>query len=220
MSDGVDWSTLPGAYGPATEIPTLLRQAVSAVPDERRKAIAELWGNLCHQGTVYEASVVAVPFLLDAAGSPHLSPAEREQLLALVVHIGLGEDTTWQGYTSWSVVQDSARAGAAALPRLTTWALEGCPEARPWALALAAHHPNAWASLGVDAAQLMPGASTAKIHFVRHAVSGTRPSEELVLEILAAEPDLRDYDEEVISEASEDRRARMMVLELVATGRL
>jgi hypothetical protein len=121
-----------------------------------------LWGNLCHQGTVYEASAVAVPFLFDAAKSPNLSPTEREQLLALVVHIGLGEDTTWQGYTTWSVVENSARAGEAVLPRLTAWALDGCPEARPWALALAAHHPNTWASLGIDAAELMPNATAAK----------------------------------------------------------
>jgi hypothetical protein len=55
---------------------------------------------------------------------------------------------------------------------------------------------------------------------VRQAVSGTSPSEELVGELLAAEPELRDYNEEVISQSPGDRRARMMVLELAVTGRL
>lgn len=220
MGDQVEWSALQACYGSATEVPTWLRQLTSSVPSERSDAISDLWGNLCHQGTVYEASAVAVPFLFNAAKSPALSSSERGQLLALVVHIGLGEDTTWKGYTSWSVVQDCARAAEAVLPDLTAWALEGCREARTWALALAAHHPTAWSSLGVDAAQLMPGATAVETELVRHALSGTLPSPQLVAELLASEPELRDFYDEVISEGPEGRRARMIVLELAVTERI
>lgn len=220
MSHEIDWSALHACYGPATEVPRWLRELVGSPSDERSEAIAELWGNLCHQGTVYEASAAAVPFLFEAAKSSELSPADRNQLLALVVHIGLGEDTTWQGYTSWSVVEDCARAAAGVLPDLAAWALEGSPEAGRWALALAAHHPHAWAALDIDAARLMASANPAIIELVHRAVSGTVPSDSLIDEVLEAEPDLRDYYEQVIAESPKERRARQIVLELAVNERL
>ena len=109
MSDGtIDWSAVQACYGPATPVPSLLNQLASSLPSERSEAISELWGCLCHQGTVYEASAIAVPFLYEAAKTLVLTGADRDQLLALIVHIGLGEDTDWKGYTSWDVVMDCA----------------------------------------------------------------------------------------------------------------
>ena len=221
MSDKeIDWSTVQACYGPATSVPALLRQVASPLSSERSDAISALWGCLCHQGTVYEASAIAVPFLFDAAKTLELPRADRDQLLALVVHIGLGEDTTWQGYTPWAVVQDCALAVKALLPDFAAWALEGAPEARTWTLALAAQHPNAWASLGVDATQLMPDVDPVTADLVRHAVSGTIPEETLVDAVLESDADLRDYYEEVISELPEHRRARLLVLELAVTEHL
>ena len=123
--DDPDWASLQAAYGPAKYVPALLHRLNSPSHAERSNAITDLWGCLCHQGTVYEASAVAAPLLLDAAQRPNLSSEERTQLLALVVHIGLGADTTWQGYTSWTVVEDCARAVEALLPELAELALEG-----------------------------------------------------------------------------------------------
>jgi hypothetical protein len=221
MSDEeIDWSTVRACYGPATSVPSLLRQLASPRPSERSDAISELWGCLCHQGTVYEASAIAVPYLFDAAKKLELPRGDRDQLLALVVHIGLGEDTTWQGYTSWAVVQDCAIAVEALLPDLAAWALEGAPEARTWTLALAAHHPDAWASLGVDATQLMPDVEPATAELVGHAVAGIIPDEGLIEAVLASDTDLRDYYEEVISELPPHRRARRLVLELAVSERL
>jgi len=216
----IDWSTVRACYGPATSVPASLRQLASPLRGERSDAISELWGCLCHQGTVYEASAIAVPFLFDAAKSLELPRADREQLLALIVHIGLGEDTTWQGYTPVAVVQDCALAVKALLPDFTAWALEGAPEARTWTLALAAQHPDAWASLGVDQTQLIPDVDPAIADLVRHAVSGTIAEETLIDEVLASDADLRDYYEEVISELPQHRRARLLVLELAVTERL
>lgn len=216
----IDWSTVQACYGPATSVPALLRQLASPLPSERSDAISELWGCLCHQGTVYEASAIAAPLLFDAAKTLELPRADRDQLLALIVHIGLGEDTTWQGYTQWEVVQDCALAVKALLPDFAAWALEGAREARRWTLALAAQHPDAWASLGVDATQLMPDVDPATAAFVRHAVSGTIPEEALVDAVLASDADLRDYYEEVITELPQHRRARLLVRELAITKRL
>jgi len=218
--EGIDWANLQACYGPATRVPVLLRQLESPLPSERSDAISELWGCLCHQGTVYEASAIAVPFLFDAAKTFELPRTDRDQLLALVVHIGLGEDTTWQGYTPWAVVQDCAVAVRGVLPDLAAWALQGAPEAQKWTLALAAQHPDAWASLRVDPTQLMPDVDPATADLVRHAASGTIPDETLISAVLATDADLRDYYEEVIAELPQHKRARALVLELAMSERL
>jgi len=55
----VEWVSLLDAYEPADGIPVLLA-AVSADVDDRR-AWDELWGRVCHQGTIYSASCPALP---------------------------------------------------------------------------------------------------------------------------------------------------------------
>ena len=218
--DAIDWSTVQACYGPATAVPSLLSQLASPSARERSGAIGELWGCLCHQGTVYEASALAVPFLYEAAKSLAITRADRNQLLALVVHIGLGEDTTWKGYTSWEVVMSCATAVRALLPDLTAWALEGAPEARRWTLALAAQHPDAWELVSVDATELMPDADPADADLVRHAVSGVVPEPSLIEAVVASDDDLLDYYETVISEVPPAQRARRIVLELAISERL
>ncbi|MEV8093259.1 hypothetical protein [Kitasatospora sp. NPDC085879] len=68
--DRVAWSELHHAYGPAGDVPDLLRALTAADPEAVAEAEYELWSGLVHQGTVYEATVAAVPFLarLAAAG--------------------------------------------------------------------------------------------------------------------------------------------------------
>ena len=218
--DDPNWASLQAAYGPAKDVPALLHRLNSPSHAERSTAITDLWGCLCHQGTVYEASAVAAPLLLDAAQRPNLSSEDRTQLLALLVHIGLGADTTWQGYTSWTVVEDCARAVEALLPRLAELALEGMTEARAWTLALAAYHPNVWVALGVDADQFMALGDTGTAVLVRCAVSGTTPEPSVIATVLEENDELRDYFEEVISELPRSGHARGLVLELADEGRL
>ncbi|BCJ41348.1 hypothetical protein GCM10010168_88910 [Actinoplanes ianthinogenes] len=64
----MDWAGLEHAYGPAEDVPGLLR----ALADGDEEALYELFGNIWHQGTVYPATAYAVPFLirlLDAPGA-------------------------------------------------------------------------------------------------------------------------------------------------------
>lgn len=68
--DHIDWSKLKHAYGPATDVPGLLRDLLSEHQDVRSRAVYELFGNIWHQGTVYEASFYAVPFLQELLRSP------------------------------------------------------------------------------------------------------------------------------------------------------
>src|SRR5262249_19006896 len=81
----VDWSAVEHAHGPATDVPALLRAAVSDDPGHRDFAWELLFETVWHQGTVYTASATVVPFLfrlLEADGVPDQSVAA--QLLASI----------------------------------------------------------------------------------------------------------------------------------------
>jgi len=67
----IDWSALKDAYGPATGVPALFRALVSENADHRDFACELLFQTIWHQGDVYEATPLAVPFLynlLEAVG--------------------------------------------------------------------------------------------------------------------------------------------------------
>jgi len=65
---GVPWNELYDAYGPADEVPAQLVAVIVGDDATRHEAWWNLWGNIHHQGTIYEATVPAVPVLLDLAG--------------------------------------------------------------------------------------------------------------------------------------------------------
>ena len=80
--DQVEWSRLRHAFGTAEDVPQLLRALTSPSPDERRAAIGDLYGNIWHQGTIYEATPYAVPFLIELAASDK-TPSRYEILIYL-----------------------------------------------------------------------------------------------------------------------------------------
>jgi hypothetical protein len=55
------------AFGPATDVPALIRQLADGSSDGREAALAELFGPIWHQGTVFEATACAVPFPIELA---------------------------------------------------------------------------------------------------------------------------------------------------------
>ena len=86
--DDIPWQSLRHAYGPASDVPGLLRAlAVSGLGQEA--ALYELFGNIWHQGTVYEASSYAVPFLVELAVEPSL--ARRDEILGLIGALANGK---------------------------------------------------------------------------------------------------------------------------------
>jgi hypothetical protein len=87
--DQVPWSTLEHAYGPATDVPALIRDLSSAHKEKREKAIYELHGNIWHQGTVYEATAYAVPFLVGLLFTN--KPENRVDILLLLAEIADGK---------------------------------------------------------------------------------------------------------------------------------
>ncbi|MEU4425461.1 hypothetical protein AB0F81_32975, partial [Actinoplanes sp. NPDC024001] len=79
----VDWPALTHAYGSAGDVPGLLRDLAEG--DD--KALSTLYGNIWHQGTVYEATAYAVPFLIRILAAP---AADRPGILGLLGSIARG----------------------------------------------------------------------------------------------------------------------------------
>ncbi|WP_342373330.1 hypothetical protein PCC79_06400 [Propioniciclava soli] len=84
----VDWTSVRDAYGPATGVPELLHRVAADNHDD--EAWQDLWGRLCHQGTVYSASFAALPYLARLA--TEAAPAGYEDALHLLAAIAASTD--------------------------------------------------------------------------------------------------------------------------------
>lgn len=82
-----DWKAISHAYGDASNIPGLIEQLST---DSSDAALHELWGCLCHQGTVYAASYAALAPLAVVAES--MPPSQRLSLLSLAGAIVASDD--------------------------------------------------------------------------------------------------------------------------------
>jgi hypothetical protein len=60
--DSPKWSDLHHAYGSAEDVPNLLKRLYADPTDEF--ALNDAWSSLCHQGTIYTASIAAAPHLV------------------------------------------------------------------------------------------------------------------------------------------------------------
>ncbi|MCP3785200.1 hypothetical protein NLX85_17685 [Micromonospora sp. A3M-1-15] len=61
----VDWESLQGPYGPASDVPRLLQTLRSHDPAARAEAEEQLEDHLQHQGLVEEPAAAAAPYLID-----------------------------------------------------------------------------------------------------------------------------------------------------------
>jgi hypothetical protein len=87
--DAVPWATLRHAFGAATEVPHLIRALGIADREQRQTALKELFACLLHQGSVYEATALAVPFLFELLASP--TTPERNWIAFLLASIADGK---------------------------------------------------------------------------------------------------------------------------------
>src|SRR5437764_147046 len=95
----VDWARLRHAYGPATDVPDLLRALTVADRDIRDQTVFELFSNIYHQGTVYESTAPAVHFLIGLLREPAV-PA-KEDLLEILSTIALGIPYYYPDKAEW-----------------------------------------------------------------------------------------------------------------------
>ena len=98
----VPWHSLRHAFGDATDVPRLLRALASPEREERQTALKELFACLLHQGSVYEATARAVPFLFELLVDP--ATPERNWLAFLLASIADG-----QGYLKIHTSLDEQR---------------------------------------------------------------------------------------------------------------
>jgi HEAT repeat protein len=103
----IDWGKLSHAYGPATDVPDQLRALASPDAGVRDKALWQLYGNIFHQGTRWQASRYAVPFLFELLENP--ATPERHKLVYLLVHLALGYE---EQYLPWGIELAEAFAEA------------------------------------------------------------------------------------------------------------
>ena len=85
----IEWHELYHAYGPAVDVPGQLAAAIAGDDGTRAEAWWNLGGNIHHQGTIFEATVPAVPILLSIAG--WLEHPDRRQALVLLREIGAAD---------------------------------------------------------------------------------------------------------------------------------
>lgn len=117
----VPWHELTHAYGSAEDVPDQIRALYAADEEAADEALYELFGNIHHQGTVYEASAPAVPFLAHAA--THVPPARRAESLMLLAVLAdhAGADLTsphWPGSPVAAVCAQLVRELPGLLPCL------------------------------------------------------------------------------------------------------
>lgn len=87
--DNINWAGMNHAYGPATDVPDQLRAMASGNAKTQRKAIKSCYSNIYHQGTVYEATAYAVPFIVEILET---TPDEKlkPEILDLLYHLSHG----------------------------------------------------------------------------------------------------------------------------------
>ncbi|MFI8827785.1 HEAT repeat domain-containing protein [Streptomyces sp. NPDC053431] len=82
----VDWASLGHAYGPADDVPELLRGLASDDPTERENALDGMYGAVHHQGDVYDSTLACIPFLLELVADPTVQ--DRGGIVELLTSIG------------------------------------------------------------------------------------------------------------------------------------
>jgi hypothetical protein len=85
----VAWHRLHHAYGPATDVPDQLRALRSHDAARRTDALSRLFGNVYHQGTRWQASHAAVPFLVALVEDPETP--DRARVVELLRRIAVGD---------------------------------------------------------------------------------------------------------------------------------
>jgi hypothetical protein len=86
--DAIDWTSLVSAGGQATDVPTYLRELLSDNASVRERAMESLTWHICHQSTIYAATLYAVPFLLELLNTPEVQ--DKQEILDLLASIAEG----------------------------------------------------------------------------------------------------------------------------------
>ena len=106
--DGVDWASVDHAYGPASDVPEMIRTLAGGKEADAFEALETLSNTLNHQGSIYPATAPALPFLIEALRAPGPGTRVRLGLLSLVGGIA-------EGGVQWI---DEKESGGLSVPEL------------------------------------------------------------------------------------------------------
>lgn len=147
--DEVDWASMEHAYGPADDVPELLRGLASDDPAEREAALDGMYGAVHHQGDVYACTLACIPFLFELAVDPGVQ--DRGSVVELLTSIGgfdLDEDDEAEidedeieGAANYAMAAAAVTAGAGVFFELIADEDAGVRLAAPLALATLHRHP-------------------------------------------------------------------------------
>jgi HEAT repeat protein len=119
--DDVDWASMHHAYGPAVDVPDLLRGLLADDAEVREIALDGLYGAVHHQGDIYDCTIASIPFLLQAVANQDVP--DRGGILGLLASIGgadldgeedgegEGEDAASSWYWSARIAHEAVLAG-------------------------------------------------------------------------------------------------------------
>src|SRR5205807_738940 len=119
--DSVNWAALSHAYGSAADVPDMLRGLTAPDRDRRENALDGLMGSIYHQGTVYDATAPAVPFLLELLAEPSVKGRARLLVLLRLLAEGMGYDEVhgrFRGEAEQASPEFRARLAAERVTRL------------------------------------------------------------------------------------------------------
>ncbi|MET8729268.1 PBS lyase [Streptomyces parvus] len=147
--DEVDWASMEHAYGPADDVPELLRGLASDDPAEREAALDGMYGAVHHQGDVYACTLACIPFLFELVVDPGVQ--DRGGVVELLTSIGgfdLDEDDEAEidedeieGAANYAMAAAAVTAGAGVFFELIADEDPGVRLAAPLALATLHRHP-------------------------------------------------------------------------------
>ncbi|MBV1856550.1 HEAT repeat domain-containing protein [Catellatospora tritici] len=117
--DDIDWALLTHAYGPADDVPGQIRDLARADDDVRIGAYQQLYASIVHQGSRYEATAYAAPFLLELLADEDVP--DRPVLVEMLAVMAIGGDEAWlPGTFPVALMREQAHGGdavRAAAPR-------------------------------------------------------------------------------------------------------
>jgi hypothetical protein len=102
----IPWASLTHAYGPANDVPALILALRSPDEEVRQETWTELYGNIWHQGTIYEATAYAVPFLVELLLDP--SVQQKDWILGFLAEIANGT-SYWDVHQHVPFIQHAQR---------------------------------------------------------------------------------------------------------------
>ncbi|MEU2107848.1 HEAT repeat domain-containing protein [Streptomyces sp. NPDC019507] len=141
--DEVDWASMGHAYGPADDVPGLLRGLASRDPADRETALDGLYTAVHHQGDVYDSTLACIPFLLELVASPEVP--DRGAIVELLTSIGGidldddeldPEDEEFEDAANYAMAAAAVAAGADVFVGLLDDPDAGVRLAAPCALAM------------------------------------------------------------------------------------